>query len=130
MTGDARPSDEIDDDEVLYRRVPAAHCPVGLIATEHFRPHKTRDVDGLSLTRAKLETAEQLLARALKPGAAVFAVTARELRDIELTVVASPKPDEPGHCHIPEMCSARRDEEFVDIRRHWLVELFSRNRVL
>ncbi len=124
------PVDSIADDEVLYRRVPLAHFPTGRIAAEHFKPHKTRDQDGLSLTRAKWESAEQLLSRTDKPGSGVFAVTARELRAIDLTIVPSPRPDEPGHCHIPEFCSSRRDEDFVLLRRHLLVELFTRNRVL
>lgn len=100
--------EEIADDEVLYRRVAKAHQLDGVIMQDGLLPHRVNDVDGILLSRARFDTPEAMVERTARKNAAVFAVTVAEIRSLGLSVVASPLPDQPGHCHIPELNSANR----------------------
>jgi len=54
----------IADDELLYRRVPAAAQPQRFnpatreLSDQAFAPHKTEDATGLSVSRAKIKSIE------------------------------------------------------------------------
>lgn len=102
------PGHEVADEELVYRRVPLVHFVDGMVIYMAMMPHKTADTDGLSLTRATMGTPEAMIANARRPGAGVFAATVGEIRALGLSVVPSPRKDEPGHCHIPELNSATR----------------------
>lgn len=120
----------IDDDEVVYRRVPAALFDGGKILDEAMMPHRTADPEGLSLTRASLESAESLVARARRPGAGVFSSRVGAIRALGLSVVASPNSSEPGHAHIPEMNSSFRPDLRARQYALALVPLFSANPII
>lgn len=74
-----RGSEPVDDEELLYRRVPASlgwYSPTtGVISSEAFGPHKNRDVSGLSVTRAKYKSIEE--AARGRPGKSYYVVVLR-----------------------------------------------------
>jgi len=122
-------TDPVADSELLLRRIPAVFVETGRINPEAFRPHRTADQDGLSLTRALLEPPTALLARARNPSAVVYGASAREVRTLKLSVIPSPTPEEPGHCHIPELNSSLRSTPATRLAAAQLAHLFSQTRV-
>ena len=98
----------IEDDELLYRRVPTVHYSSGL-SPEAFAPHKTNDTDGLSLTRAKYNSLDD--AAKGRPGKEYYVAVFRasDLRDIvNVQIEPDPQPHDSGHVLIPEMNSDNR----------------------
>lgn len=103
----------IDDDEVLYRRIPDSmnwyNRIDGVISPQAFAPHKTRDATGLSVWRAKYKTLEQVAAG--RPGKKFYValMLAGDLRRVGLEIVPSPDlPDgyDAAHAEIPQMNAA------------------------
>jgi hypothetical protein len=106
-------ADEVEpiaDDELLYRRVPAStgwFDPVTrILKPEAFGPNKTRDVTGISVTRAKFKSIEQ--AAQGQPGKSYFVAVlcVGDLRKTNFTV--KPQPNVPGgydisHAELPDL---------------------------
>jgi hypothetical protein len=111
-------TDPITDDEILYRRVPAsAECgrfdkDTGLLSPESFDPHKSQDITGLSIVRAKFKTIEE--AAKGRPGKSYFIAVLRagELRQRGIRVVSKPDlPDgtfDAAHAELPDLNSSTR----------------------
>lgn len=123
-------SDEIGDEEVILRRVARVHIQDGVITHEGMLPHRVNDADGMSFSRAIHDTPQAMVDRTSRKDAAVFAVTAGEVRSLGLSVVASPLPDQPGHCHIPELNSNNRKHPETHLRANLLASLLQKNLVL
>lgn len=111
----------IEDDEILYRRVPAStgwYDPVeGRLKPEAFGPHRTQDSTGLSLARAKYKTIEE--AAEGRPGKSYFVALLRagDLRQRGIDVVPRPElPDgrcDPAHAELPDLNSATRKADIT-----------------
>jgi hypothetical protein len=109
-------SEPIEDDELLYRRVPASggwyDQTTGILKSEAFGPHKTQDISGLSVARAKHSSIEK--AARGRPGKIYFVAVLRagDLRQRGIDVV--PRPDlpnghrDPAHAELPGLNSAVR----------------------
>lgn len=113
-------TEAIEDDEIVYRRVPVDHWagPDGEPAPQAFLPHRTADEDGLSFERAKYSTPEQVAARKPHRPSYVVALRVRDLRRAGLQVDPDPDPehDNPGHCLMRRLRSElRRDSETRNI---------------
>lgn len=93
-------------DEYVYRRIPQNCLPQpkqeSLPAWVAFRPNKN-DLTGLSLSRAKYETAER--AARGTPGKRYHVARMRvgDLNDIGLSVIADDPRNKPSHAMIPEL---------------------------
>lgn len=87
------------------------------------------DADGISLTRAAITKPEDAAKGPSKNGYAVVWLTAREIKDLGLTIVASPTAEDPGHCHVPEMTYDNRKTEIV-IGAMFKMSRFCRGRVI
>jgi hypothetical protein len=122
--------DVVADEELVYRRVPLVHFVDGMVIYQAMMPHKSADPDGLSLTRAKLGSPEAMVANARRPGAGVFAATAGEIRALGLSVLPSPREDEPGHCHIPELNSSTRAAPTTQFLTGQLAVLFQKRPII
>ena len=109
-------TEPIEDDELLYRRVPAStgwYGPdTGGLKSEAFGPHKTRDITGLSVVRAKHKSIKEV-ARG-RPGKSCFVAVLRvgDLRQRGIDVVPRPNlPDgrhDPAHAELPGLNSESR----------------------
>ena len=120
-------SEPIEDDEILYRRIPASagfYDPsLGTyVSPLAFRPAAV-DTTGLSLSRAKYKTIQQA-ARGRKGKSYYVAVLcAGELRRAGMEVVPRPLFDDPGHCEIVQLTfNDRRAMPFAE----WQVLLAER----
>ena len=107
MAGEVEP---LTDDELLYRRVPAAtgwfEPATRILKPEAFGPHKQRDLTGISVTRAKFKSIEQ--AAQGQPGKSYFVAVlcVGDLRKAKFTV--KPQPNVPGgydisHAELPDL---------------------------
>lgn len=116
-------SDEILDSEFVMRRFPAKlpwyDSQRGLMA-EAFKPHRTSDGDGLSISRiASLEHPEFLTPMLLaesglsKDGYFVAILSVKDLRQAGLQLERDPMPDNPGHALIVNMKSDNRESPKV-----------------
>jgi len=90
-------------------------------APDAFSPHSERDVGGLSVTRMKYQTAEEMAA-VPRVGKSTFWIASLRVSDLErlgLSVVADPLPESAsgparrGHALIPGMKSANRKTDEV-----------------
>jgi hypothetical protein len=126
-------SDEILDSEFVMRRVPVNaswYDPfMGLIA-EAFKPHKTDDKDGLSVSRMRSEKSPEFLTPAMlaqagrSPAGYYFAiVSVRALRETGMEIVADPKPEDRGHCLI--VCLRTDNRKSVEVAQ-WMQMLAER----
>ncbi len=100
-------SEPIDDDEILYRRVPAKPpfwdpTATPPLSPEAFKP-RVDDTSGLSLGRARYVTPEGEAGKGQGPGYHIAVVRAGDLRRLGLTVVPRPLEDDPGHAEITEI---------------------------
>jgi hypothetical protein len=97
----ADPSDPIDDEEYLYRRVPVKS---GWIKDQRVDPHAFRpnqnDTTGLSLERERFASPEDVARGRNRQDYYVARVKARHIRDLGLVPVARPS-DRPGHVELP-----------------------------
>lgn len=118
--------DQIDDDEFLHRRISVkskwydkSKSPKPVL--EAFKPHRTDDPDGLSLSRAKspehpsfLDAEEFARGGRSSDGYLIARLRVGDLRAHGITIVASPIADtDPGHVHLPQLKSANRDSNEV-----------------
>jgi hypothetical protein len=108
-------SDPIAEDELLYRRIPAAlnlydpHTAPQLLP-DTFRPNQNDDT-GLSVYRAKYKTIEEA-ARGRKGGGYYVAILrAGDLRIQGIDVVPRPIPGDPGHAEIPGLTYQNRKSD-------------------
>lgn len=95
-------SENIADDELLYRRVPVKppwYDPEidSRVSPVAFRPHKDLDAEGLSLQRAIYITPEAMARNDRNKRYYVAVLSAGELRTIGLEIVPDPQPGKPGH---------------------------------
>jgi len=119
-------TEPIADDELLYRRVPAStgwYDPAtGLLNPEAFAPHKTHDVTGLSVSRAKFKSIEE--AAKGRPGKLYYVAVLRagDLRRIGIEVVPRAQPDDPAHAELPDLNSGNRKADETLERQRLMAE--------
>lgn len=104
MSG-AHRSEPIEDDEVLYRRVPVSqdwYDPQSdpSLAADAFKPGR-HDTTGISVSRAKYKSLEE--AARGRPGKSYFVAVLRagDLRSRGIEVVPRPGENDPGHAELP-----------------------------
>lgn len=99
----------IEDDEILYRRIPERWFNGNEVEDQAFLPHRENDVDGLSLTRAKYSTPEEALG-AGRPGKRYYIAVLRadDLRKKGLRIQPNPLEGNRGHCILPDIVSTNR----------------------
>jgi len=119
-------SEPIDEDELLYRRVPAStgwYVPENGLAPEAFAPHKTEDRTGLSVSRARYKSLEA--AAKGRPGKSYYVAVlrARDLFAKGIAVAPRPLPDDPAHAELPDLNSQNRKSDETVERQRLLVEL-------
>ena len=108
----------ITDDELLYRRISVKskwYDPsTDSLEPQAFAPHKTNDVTGLSVYRAKYKTAEEASRRT--PGEWYYVVVLRagDLREKGMSVEPRPLADDRGHADLPDL---KADDYKSDITR-------------
>lgn len=118
-------SDEVGDGEWLLRRIPKLQGPTAKEPRPShlsFRPHETRDVDGLSLYRQALVSPEELAAWG-RTGKEYYVarVRASALREMGMQLDVAPDPSgKPGHVLISDLNSATRDSE---VQVAWQIHL-------
>jgi hypothetical protein len=105
-------TEAIEDDELLYRRIPEiwhnpdvseAPSPRAFKPTEH-------DLTGLSLDRAKYKSLEDAAKGQAGKRYYVAILRAGDLRARGIDVVPKPHPDNPGHCEIPNLLYETRKQ--------------------
>lgn len=122
-----RDNDPITDNERLYRRVSVKsrwYDPAsGRLDPQAFAPHKTEDVTGLSVARAKYKSAAE--AAQGDPGRSYFvaALQVGQMRARGIRVVPRPLPGDPGHAELPDMNAANYKAKETRERQRILVEL-------
>jgi len=106
-------TEPIDDDEILYRRIPALpnyYNPEDLppVAVLAFHPRK-EDETGLSIYRAKYKNIGEVAQNPYGKKYYVAVMRAGDLRETAIEVVPRPiLPDDPGHAEIPSLNFADR----------------------
>ena len=120
------PDDPIADDEVLYRRIPASmgwFTPPSELNSSAFSPDKSRDITGISISRNKYNTPEDVARRGGEGRFYYIAVfLAGDLRRAGIRVVPRPTFSDPGHAEIPDMNVENRKEQQTLERRRVLAE--------
>jgi len=118
------PSDSIQPDEIILRRVPqdqmGSDTPRRPLP-DGFDPHRTRDTDGLSVYREKHHSAQEVASLRTKPGKPTWIarITAKSITDLGLTLRPDPRepedglPARPGHALIVELNSDMRKSDAV-----------------
>jgi hypothetical protein len=119
-------SDEIFDSEWIMRRVPAnldshLYDPVEGLMPDAFKPHRTRDADGLSVSRVRSDTHSEFLTPEIvaqagqsKTGYYFAIVSVRALREAGMKIVADPTSEDPGHALITSLRSNNRKSVEAD----------------
>lgn len=106
-------AEPIDDDELLYRRIPMAwHDPSidERPSPQAFRPRKD-DTSGLSLTREKYHTPEEAAALGRAGNKYYVAIVrAGDLRAKGIRVEPDPAVDDRGHAVLPDLTHVTRKE--------------------
>lgn len=98
------PVDSVADDEIVYRHVPGGPTwqvpPDGRMSSVNCRLRQGEV--GLSVSRAKLTTATDLMARVGDPacGSRIAAARVGAVRALGFDVVPVSIPDDPGHAEI------------------------------
>lgn len=105
-------SDPIADDEILYRRIPAALNLYDPDAEPHilpdaFRPNEN-DATGLSVYRATYATIEDVARGREGKKYYVAVLRAGDLRAQGIDVVPRPLEDDAGHAELPGLTYANR----------------------
>lgn len=118
----------IADDELLYRRIPAAtgwYDPATkALKPDAFDPHKN-DLTGLSVFRAKYKSVEQA-ARGLGKSYYVAVLRAGDLRQAGIRVIPQPNvPDgyDLSHAELPDLNSGNRKTNETQDRKRILAKL-------
>jgi hypothetical protein len=117
----------IDDDEILYRRIPVSMgwCDGDSVFPEAFGPTK-RDVTGLSIYRARFKSLESVAAGKSKQGYYVTELLAGDVRLAEIEIVPQPNvPDgyDDAHAELPEITYPNRKSDAVLQLQRKLAEL-------
>lgn len=105
-------TEPIADDELLYRRVPAAAQPrrydpvTGLLSDQAFGPHKKDGVTGLSVSRAKYKSIEEAASGRSGNSYYIAVLRAGDLRQQGIVVEPRPLQDDPGHAEPPQLNAA------------------------
>ena len=121
---DAGGTEPVEDNERLYRRVPI-HPRYFDPAVDPqptpfaFRPRE-EDTTGLSLSRAKYKSLNEVAANPRGKRYYVAVLVAGALRARGMEVVARPLPGDPGHAEIPEL---RYDNRASQQAEEWQVAL-------
>lgn len=102
----------VSEDELVYRRVPEAFVDGSAPSLEAFLPHKTKDVDGLSLSRQHVGAEGAAATGAAGKNHFAAELVAADIRVKGLTVYA----DTDDHALIPEMNSAARQSRDKEIK--------------
>jgi len=109
--------DSISDDEVILRHIPGGPSwqapPDGRISSINFRLR--RGESGISVSRASLMTPAEMMTRLgdLAKGSKIATVTAAEIRDMGLEIVAAPIPEDPGHAEIRPAAESLKHKEML-----------------
>jgi hypothetical protein len=112
-------SDPIADDELLYRRIPAAlnlHDPTAepSLLPDAFRPNQN-DLTGLSVYRAKYKSLEAVAFGREGKKYYVAVLRAGDLRAKGIEVVPRPLDDDPGHAELPSLSyQTRKSDQVVE----------------
>jgi len=122
-------TEPITDDELLYRRVSVNsgwYSPSTGLDPRAFAPHKTEDVTGISVDRAKYKRIEE--AAKGRPGKSYFVAVlqAGDLKQQGISAVPRPEPDDPGHAELPELNSGNRRSDRTQDLQVLLVKLTRR----
>ena len=125
----------IDDEELLYRRVPAStgwyDQETGILMSQAFGPNKKWDFTGISVVRGKYKTIDE--AAQGQPGKSYFiaVLCAGDLRKRDIEVV--PRPDlpeadyDPAHAELPDLrADNRKSDRTLEIQRILAEELTQR----
>ena len=119
-------TEPIDDDELLYRRVPLVHFNQSndpKPTPEAFRPHPN-DTTGLSVSRARYKSVEQVAQNSRNKRYYVAVLRAGDLRANGIAVEPRPKPpDDSGHAELPGLTYDHRKDDCVE---EWKVLLAER----
>jgi hypothetical protein len=112
-------TEPVEDDELIYRRIPEVWCDPDTrqLDDQAFAPHKTNDVAGLSLSRAKYKTIEE--AAKGWPGKTYYVaiLKAKDLRANDIAIESRPLHDDPGHIELPSLNSKnRRDSRVLELQ--------------
>ncbi len=106
-------NEPIADNELLYRRIPASTgwYSEGVLSPMAFRPHRERDIDGLSLWCARRYTSIEETARG-QPAKEYYVAVLRagNLKAHGIEVTATRERGEPGHASLPALNSENRRE--------------------
>ena len=110
-------TEPIDDDELLYRRVPLPYFDASSDpkpTPQAFSPRED-DTTGLSVSRARYKSIEQVAQNPRGKHYHVAVLRAGDLRNHDISVVPSPKPpDDPGHAELPGLTYDRRGDDAVE----------------
>ena len=105
-------SEPVGDDELLYRRIPAALNLYDPQTEPHllpdaFRPNE-HDTTGLSVYRARFKTLDEAARGREGKQYYVAVLRAGDLRSRGIEVVARPREGDPGHAEIPGLTHQTR----------------------
>src|SRR5260221_10707215 len=98
--------DEIADDEYLLRHIPGGtlwQAPGPRITSANFQLRHDQNETGVSVTRLKITTPEQLLnlvGGSVEKGSHVASVRAGDVRALGLRDIPKPVAEDPGHAEI------------------------------
>jgi len=111
------PIEPISDDELLYRRIPAAlhlYDPNAApqLLPDAFRPN-ANDTTGLSVYRAKYKSVEEAARGRPDKQYYLAVLRAGDLRASGIEVVARPLESDPGHAEIPALTYQDRKTDRV-----------------
>lgn len=108
-------TEPIDDDELLYRRIPVSMSwySNNQLSPEAFDP-RPDETTGISIYRDKYKTIEEVAKGKSKKGYFVVVFRARDLRQRGIEIV--PRPDTPdgwdaGHAELPSLTASNRDSD-------------------
>lgn len=119
-------TEPVADDELLYRRVPAAsgwYSPQTGLERDAFAPHRTQDVTGISVDRAKYKSVME--AGAGRPGKSYYVAVLRagDVRSQGIEIVPRPEPGNPAHAELPALNAANRKSTRTRELQEMLVSL-------
>lgn len=112
-------SEAIDDDEILYRRIPVSmkwYTTEGGVSPEAFDP-RSDETTGISVYRGKYKTAEEAAQGKSKQGYYVAVFRAGDLRAKGVAVIPQPLAGDPGHSELPGLtCDNRLTPEAQELK--------------
>ncbi len=110
-------TEPIDDDELLYRRIPLPHFDESndpKPTPQAFKPRRD-DTTGLSVSRAKYKNIEQVAQNSRGKQYYVAVLRAGDLRAHGILAEPKPKPpDDLGHAELPGLTYDHRKDDCVE----------------